>query len=60
MKNLGCFVEYNVNKNRIIYYIDGDTVNNFEIIRILNLLYDKTRTAKIEVSLTYIKQWLDN
>lgn len=57
MKNLGCFVEYNVNKNRIIYYIDGDTMNNFEIIRILNLLYDKTRTAKIEVSLTYIKQW---
>ena len=60
MKNLGCFVEYNVNKNRIIYYIDGDTVNNFEIIRILNLLYDKTRTAKIEVSLTYVKQRLDN
>lgn len=60
MKNLGCFVEYNVNKNRIIYYIDGDTMNNFEIIRILNLIYDKTRTAKIEVSLTYIKQWLDN
>ena len=60
MKNLGCFVEYNVNKNRIIYYIDGDTMNNFEIIRILNLIYDKTRTTKIEVSLTYIKQWLDN
>ena len=60
MKNLGCFVEYNVNKNRIIYYIDGDTMNNFEIIRILNLLYDKTRTAKIEVSLTYVKQRLDN
>lgn len=35
-------------------------MNNFEVIRILNRMYDKTRSAKLEMFLTFIKQEQDN
>lgn len=35
-------------------------MNNFEVVRLLNLLYDKTRDAKITITFSSIKQRLDN
>lgn len=35
-------------------------MNNFEVIRLLNLLCDKTREAKIGIFYSSIKQRLDN
>ena len=36
----------------------GDFMNNFEIIHLLNLLYDKTREAKVDISLCCLKNGL--
>ena len=35
-------------------------MNNFEVVRLLNLLCDKTRDAKITIAFSSIKQRLDN
>lgn len=55
-----CFVECGAMIIFLEYAIVGDWMNNFEVIRLLNLLYDKTREANIGISYSSIKQRLDN